>query len=256
MDDLRKQNRDYWEKRAEGYSDVNKEELAGVQRANWSRLLREEILGHYPDKDPGQIRVLDIGAGPGFLSIILAEQGFSVTAADRSENMLREARQNAGQMEERICFVTADAEDLDFPEDCFDVVLSRNLTWNLPDPEKAYRSWAGVLKPGGLLLVFDANWYHYLVNEERLAAYRRDRQEVQKQGFDDYNIGKDFDIMEDIARELPLTERIRPAWNVGVLEQLGAGSIETVEDIGQRLYSQKELVNYKATPLFMVKAVF
>jgi len=253
--DLKEQNRKYWEKRAEGYSEVNKEELAGVQRVNWTEFLCRQIKDSFPDRTPQLIRILDIGAGPGFLSIILAEQGFSVTAVDRAENMLHEARHNAGELADRIEFVLADAEDLPFSNGSFDVVLSRNLTWNLPDPEKAYRSWLKVLKPGGLMLVFDANWYRYLVSEDTRNAYDRDRDEVQKQGFEDYNIGDDFDVMEKIAGELPLTDRVRPAWDAAVLEKLGVRSVETAEDVGQQLYSRKELVNYSATPLFMVKAI-
>ena len=30
-----------------------------------------------------------------------------------------------------------DAQALEFPDNTFDVVVSRNLTWNLPDPERA-----------------------------------------------------------------------------------------------------------------------
>lgn len=51
-----------------------------------------------------------------------------------------------------------DAQEPDFPEGSFDVVLSRNLTWTLPDPEKAYSQWLRVLRRGGLLLNFDADY--------------------------------------------------------------------------------------------------
>lgn len=252
---IKKINSDYWENRAGGYSDVNKEELAGVQRKNWSLFLNKEIMEHFPGRSPEEIRILDIGAGPGFLSIILAEQGFSVTAADGADNMLREARRNAGAVADRIRFVKEDAEDLDFPDASFDVILSRNLTWNLPHPEKAYTSWMKALKKGGMILVFDANWYSYLVDEEKLAEYMQDRDRVREEGLEDYNIGENFDVMEKIAEKLPMTDRIRPAWDADVLKQLGAGRVDTVENIGRRLYSEKELINYRATPLFMIRAI-
>ena len=56
---------------------------------------------------------------------------------------------------------------LPFGADSFDVVFSRNLTWNLPEPKKAYQSWLSVLKSGGLMLVFDANWYTYLIDDDK-----------------------------------------------------------------------------------------
>ncbi len=253
--DLKELNRNYWEGRADGYSEVNKEELAGVQREKWSRFLREEILSHFPERNPDELSILDIGAGPGFLSIILAEQGFVVTAADGSENMLSQARVNAGELAKKIRFEKADAENLPFENESFDVILSRNLTWNLPHPKRAYESWKKALKPGGIFLVFDANWYHYLIDDEKLKAYEADRTAVKEEGLEDYNIGENFNIMEEIAEKLPMTEKIRPAWDKKVLYGMGATSVETYENIGRRLYSKKELVNYKATPLFMVKAV-
>lgn len=60
--------------------------------------------------------------------------------------------------------------------------------------------------------------------------------------------------MEEIARQMPLTKEHRPAWDISVLQELGAGSVRAVERIGDLLYSDKEKLNYGATPLFMVEA--
>ena len=168
-DNLYKENNKYWMGRAEGYSKVNKEELDGIQRKTWSKLFKETIETHILEKAEN-ICILDIGAGPGFISIILTELGYHVTAADFAENMLLEAKSNAGILAERISFVHQDAMNLSFKDEVFDVVVSRNLTWNLPDPKKAYSEWLRVLKKGGMLLNFDANWYSYLGDEEQRIA--------------------------------------------------------------------------------------
>ena len=284
VNDLTRKNHEYWLHRASGYSEVNQEELAGVQRGNWSVFLQQEIREAFPGRTPGEIRILDIGAGPGFLSIILAEMGYQVVAADFAERMLEEAYANAkaslpeiaedlwedGEEEEwkarkrgylrsaslggEISFRQENAMSLTFPEGSFDVVLSRNLTWNLPEPETAYRDWLRVLKTDGLLMVFDANWYRYLVDSEKKHAYDKDRERVAEKGLGDYNIGENFDQMEEIARSMPMTERIRPAWDQELLRRYGAKDISVAEDIGQRVYSEKEKVNYASTPMFMVKA--
>ena len=283
VNDLTRKNHEYWLHRASGYSEVNQEELAGVQRGNWSVFLQQEIREAFPGRTPGEIRILDIGAGPGFLSIILAEMGYQVVAADFAERMLEEAYANAkaslpeiaedlwedGEEEEwkarkrgylrsaslggEISFRQENAMSLTFPEGSFDVVLSRNLTWNLPEPETAYRDWLRVLKTDGLLMVFDANWYRYLVDSEKKHAYDKDRERVAEKGLGDYNIGENFDQMEEIARSMPMTERIRPAWDQDLLRRYGAKDISVAEDIGQRVYSEKEKVNYASTPMFMVK---
>ena len=96
--------------------------------------------------------------------------------------MLMEAKKNAGEAADRIRFLEMNAEALDFEDAAFDVVISRNLTWNLPHPDAAYAEWARVLKPGGLLLNFDANWYAYLFDEKAQAAYDQDRSTARPQG--------------------------------------------------------------------------
>ena len=48
-----------------------------------------------------------------------------------------------------------DAENPDFPDGTFDVIVSRNLTWTLPDAEHAYQEWFRVLKPGGHLVILE-----------------------------------------------------------------------------------------------------
>ena len=254
---INQQNHAYWTDRASGYSEVNQEELAGIQKKTWSDLLDREIRDHFKigETQRSRIRILDIGAGPGFLSVILCEQGYQVTAADFAETMLEEAKQNAGTLAEQICFRREDAMNLSFPKATFDVVLSRNLTWNLPDPQRAYEEWLRVLKHNGLLLIFDANWYAYLKDEDKRKAYENDRQIVKEQGYEDYNIGEGFDIMEEIAKDLPLTGIIRPQWDEEIFREQKVSSVSCVEDIGSQVYSEKEKTNYSSTPLFMIKVV-
>ena len=61
----------YWTNRADGYSQVNQEELSGLQHTNWKNFLLEEINKTYPGHQSSEIHVLDIGCGPGFFSVIL-----------------------------------------------------------------------------------------------------------------------------------------------------------------------------------------
>ncbi len=253
MNNLEKDNHSYWDGRALGYSEVNIEELNGVQRANWTKLLVGEIENKYPSRDRKSIRILDIGAGPGFLSIILAQQGFDVTAADFSEEMLSAARNNASDIGASITFCRENAENLSFQDGLFDVVISRNLTWNLQNPDLAYKQWIRVSKDEGLLLIFDANWYSYLFDDQSRSAYEQDRKNVEASGLEDYNIGEDFDKMEAIAKCLPLTGQKRPEWDKSFLESIGVKNIDTIEDIGALVYSQKEKLNYGSTPMFMIK---
>lgn len=242
----------YWGTRAEGYSEVNEKELAGSQREAWLHVLEEQ----FPEKE--EMKILDIGTGPGFFPMILSEAGYTVTAVDYTEEMLEKAKENLGKYTkyglERVTLQRMDAQNLEFADETFDVVISRNLTWNLEKPEQAYQEWMRVLKPGGVLLNFDANWYGYLYNEEKKEAYEADRKKVEEQQLDDHYLCTDIDRMENIARQVPLSAMERPAWDTKVLESLGVCSIQTDSEIWKRVWSEEERLNYASTPMFLVRA--
>ncbi len=84
----------------------------------------------------------------------------------------------------------------------FDVIVTRNVTWNLPRPDLAYKEWLRVLKPGGVLYNFDADWYGHLYNEEKRSGYEKDRQQTEEQNVEDYYSGTDIEKMEEIARQV------------------------------------------------------
>ena len=244
----------YWGTRAEGYSEVNEKELAGSQREAWLHVLEEQ----FPEKKKEEMKILDIRTGPGFFPMILSEAGYTVTAVDYTEEMLEKAKENLGKYTkyglERVTLQRMDAQNLEFADETFDVVISRNLTWNLEKPEQAYQEWMRVLKPGGVLLNFDANWYGYLYDEEKKEAYEADRKKVEEQQLDDHYLCTDIDRMENIARQVPLSAMERPAWDTKVLESLGVCSIQTDSEIWKRVWSEEERLNYASTPMFLVRA--
>ena len=102
------ENREYWTGRAPGYSEVNRLELSTAQRQRWKDCLHAEIAGHFPGREPGDIRVLEVGTGPGFFAILLSELGYNVTAVDLTPAMLAEAKKNAGVLAGGIRFLEID----------------------------------------------------------------------------------------------------------------------------------------------------
>lgn len=177
MAELLKKIEQYWSTRTEGYSEVNEKELAGIQKQAWLSVLEE----HFPKKKKDELKILDIGTGPGFFPVILTQAGYQVTAVDYTQGMLEKARENikmngkkcGKNLDEKVSFFRMDAQNLAFMDNSFDVVISRNLTWNLEKPDQAYREWCRVLKSGGVLLNFDANWYGYLYDEEKKKLMNR-----------------------------------------------------------------------------------
>ena len=96
-----------------------------------------------------------------------------MTAIDYTEEMLKKAKNNAGILADKIEWYQMDAQALRFADNTFDMIVSRNVTWNLEHPDRAYYEWMRVLKPGGVLLNFDANWYHHYLMKRKELHMRR-----------------------------------------------------------------------------------
>lgn len=248
---IQEKNQSYWTQRASGYSRVNREELDSKQHCIWQKTLCGELSAHFPHRSHSSIRVLDVGCGPGFFSIVLAEQGYDVTAIDLTPAMLEQAKINAGSAANNIRFMEMDAQFLTFDDQSFDAVITRNLTWNLPDPEQAYHEWIRVLCPGGVLLNFDANWYHYLFQENARKGYLHDREQSRQQGIHDENLGENFEIMEQIASRLPLSKTLRPQWDRSILESMDV-TVTLNEYIWNQVWSPEERINFASTPMFLI----
>ena len=115
MDKLLDEIESYWSTRAEGYSEVNEKELKGIQKKAWLETLEGGFGGLFTEAKE-QLKILDIGTGPGFFPMILAEAGYHVTAVDYTPEMLEKAAENAakfiGEKKERITFKRMDAQAL------------------------------------------------------------------------------------------------------------------------------------------------
>ena len=245
MGELLGQIGEYWNKRAPSYSDgLFSEREIRV----WKDVLRREL----PTR---QLKILDVGTGPGFFARILAEEGHHVTAVDVTEGMLAFAGKNAGPFRDAISFFRMDAQELRFPEGSFDAVVNRNVTWNLEDPEKAYREWHRVLKPGGMLLVFDAPWYEYLYNPDMARAYEEDRRRTKDAGLVDDSVAyEDSPVMEEISRRLYFSRCSRPGEDLRLLERAGFPSVDVDTGIWKEVWDEDEKIMYASTPMFRIRA--
>jgi SAM-dependent methyltransferase len=109
---------------------------------------------------PPGARLLEVGCGPGHLSIRLArDHGFEVTGLDLDPEMVERARANAerrmDQVSARPSFTVADAASMPFPDDSFDLVVSTLSMHHWADPAAAQAEIARVLRPRGRALVWD-----------------------------------------------------------------------------------------------------
>lgn len=94
--------------------------------------------------------VLEIATGPGLLAKHVAPAAKRMIATDYSDGMIAEAKK--GDHPSNLTFEIADAMDLHYPDNSFDVVLIANALHIVPDPGKVLQEIDRVLRPGGVLI--------------------------------------------------------------------------------------------------------
>jgi arsenite methyltransferase len=104
-------------------------------------------------------RVLDLGSGAGTDSLVAAqmvgEQGH-VTGIDMTPAMLARASAAAAELGVRnVEFVEGEAEQLPFPDESFDVVISNGVIDLIPDKAAVFSELHRVLVPGGRIQIAD-----------------------------------------------------------------------------------------------------
>ena len=221
----------YWNKRSRDFSRLRRQELQGPDGDLWLDLMES----HLPKGRP--LRILDAGTGAGFFALLLARRGHRVTGIDLSPDMIREAKKNMLEAGCRAEFFRMSAQELDFSSETFDGVVSRNLTWTLPDVMEAYREWYRVLKPGGVLLNFDSDCGQmtFSKQEDPACVHAGIEQEM-------------LDECNGIKESLLISTHRRPAWDVCFLRELGF-SVEFDQDVS-RLVRRDENLRYESAPIF------
>ena len=110
---------------------------------------------------PG-MRLLDIGCGPGTITMDLAELVGAVgrvTALERTDDALGLAREEARRREvDNVDFVVGDVQGLDLPDGAFDVVHAHQVLQHVDDPVRALREMGRVGRPGGIVAARDSDY--------------------------------------------------------------------------------------------------
>lgn len=99
-------------------------------------------------------RILEVGVGTG-ISLPAYSAASRVFGVDISEPMLAKARRRVVDLGLRNVegLVVMDAEQLEFPDDSFDVVVAQYVVTAVPRPETALDEFARVVKPGGEIIL-------------------------------------------------------------------------------------------------------
>lgn len=110
-------------------------------------------------------QVLEFGCGDSSYAVKLNRWGGTVTAIDISDEAIEETRKavaEAGYLN-ATTLMRMNAEDLEFPDETFDLVMGRAILHHL-DLDKAYAAIARVLKPGGAAIFLEPLAHNALIN--------------------------------------------------------------------------------------------
>lgn len=94
--------------------------------------------------------VLELATGPGMIAKHIASSAKSVTATDFAPKMIEAAKK--GSVPDNVSFEVADATNLRYQNDSFDLVVIANALHIIPEPEKALAEIDRVLKANGTLI--------------------------------------------------------------------------------------------------------
>ncbi len=235
MEQIKQDMIQYWSQRTEDFSRLRCREFQSPKRRLWM----DEFKKYIPmDR---KLTILDLGTGTGFFANLLALAGHDAVGVDLTEAMIDEARRKAALYHVPSRFFVMDAESPDFPEQSFDVLISRNLTWALPHLDKAYCAWRRLLKDGGLLLNFDGD-YCRGAEDVPLPENHAHRQIAP-------SLLADYEKMKQVLRR----PKLRPRWDEELLKKAGFSRICVDHSVWERVYAEADEF-YNPTPMFAIAA--
>ncbi len=201
--------------------------------------LIEELLnwamagGQTPVSLSENAQILDVGCGVGGSTLYLAQRfgasGIGITLSPVQAARAKERAQLAG-ISDRTDFQVADALNLPFIDNSFDLVWSLESGEHMPDKRKFLQECYRVLKPGGIFIL--ATWCHRATDQLPLSADEQNHlAKIYRVYYLPYVIS--LPEYEAIAQELNFqqirtadwSEAVAPFWNVVIDSAFSLGAI-------------------------------
>ena len=139
------------------YHDVAAHDYDAKWGISFGEIGRSQVMGKLRkllgDRPGPYARALEIGAGTGYFSLNLLQEGVvgAATCTDISPGMLETLERNAAAIGVEVETAVCDASELPFDDESFDLVLGHAVLHHLPDLDRAFAEFARVLTPGGTL---------------------------------------------------------------------------------------------------------
>ncbi|KAF1956463.1 S-adenosyl-L-methionine-dependent methyltransferase [Byssothecium circinans] len=162
-------------------------------------------------------RVLDAGAGSGYVAMTMAKHGLNVQAIDITPHHLADARKNVQKygLQDKISVDYGNYHDLSaFPDASFDGIYTMEAFVHADDPIKVLNNFKRLLKPGGVLVLHEAGVKHNSERLQNLLRLSHCPNTLQEGGYEELLQKTGF---KDMTLE-DLTEEVLPMWRLfGIL---------------------------------------
>ena len=231
-----------WSSNSDDFDDHIQKQLKDIGALrHWKNELGR-LLGAEP------LKILDVGCGPGFFSMILFMLGHTVCSVDGAKGMLGYAEKNIKRLGFTPDVHLTDAVLLEnFQPGSFDAIVSRDVVWTLYDPPKAFRRWKELLREGGTLIIFDGDYrlkhtslryYSLKFISDVIKSLSREEKNKRKNpaqsgAFEDFPMIQperpvhDELLLNEDFNELPMIRHERPAYDELLLNELGFENVES-----------------------------
>ena len=226
----------YWSKRADSFSQHKHAEMHSEKVNLW----RNEFEKLLPEKEG--LKILDVGCGAGFFEAVLAPMGHKVTGIDLTPEMIEKGKELLSRHGIEAEMLVMDAEKPEFETESFDVIVSRNLVWTLPHPLETYMEWQNLLKKGGTLIVFDAEYAKGFHNNNwaENCAHKGVNDEMREECHRIYHM-------------LSISNLNRPEWDRNALTHIGFKDVQVDTSVGDRIYATVDEF-YMQDRMFSIRA--
>lgn len=177
--------RDFWNRNVNQFNQLQRDDVGSREFYDAAEALRYEYHYHLPplfDKVareyPGG-KLLEVGCSMGNDTIQFARRGMQVTGVDLTEAAIELIRKRFEMYSESGDFRVADAENLPFDDDSFDVVYSFGVLHHTPDTAGAIEEVRRVLRPGGTayIMLYNTRSLNWLAHKLTGVPYDGSKQD-------------------------------------------------------------------------------
>lgn len=173
-------------------------------------------------------RLLEIGCGAGVDLVRFAQAGAIVTGVDLSTTSIELARRNFVQHNLAADLRIMNGEELQFPDDMFDVVFAHGVLQYTADANRMIAEIHRVLKPGGeaIMMVYNRNsWLNLMSKVAKVPLEHEDAPVLRKFSIAEFKeMLKPFKVYRIVPERFPVKTRLHSGWKSRMFNTLFVGT--------------------------------